>query len=218
MSIDGNERLQKIADFVQAHQREMYTCHPDRAGLDRDLLHADYRWQHTLRVAGYGREIAAAEGADLELTVAACLLHDVAWFDEMADRREHGRVGAQIARPFLVEWGYTTGQVENICHSVATHVDIDDPGTLEARIISDADNIERFGAYRILQWCLPEIADYPALAEKLTNRLPRLKRYQEKVPLNTETGKRIFAGQLELQVLFFEKMVQEFQNCTLPRL
>jgi uncharacterized protein len=218
MSIDGNERLQKIADFVRPRLQAMYARRPDRADLDRLLLHAEYRWQHTLRVAGYGRQIAAAEGADLELTVAGCLLHDVAWFDEMADNRDHGRAGAEIARPFLTELGYTPAQAENICHSVATHVDIENPDTLEARITSDADNIERFGAYRILQWCLPDAGDYAALAEKLANRLPRLKRYQEKVPLFTETAKGIFAGQLELQILFFEKIVQEHQGCALPRL
>ena len=218
MSIDGNERLQKIADFVRPRLQEIYARRPDRAELDRQLAHAEYRWQHTLRVAGYGRQIAAAEGADLELTVAGCLLHDVAWFDEMADSRDHGRAGAEIARPFLTELGYTPAQAENICHSVATHVDIENPDTLEARITSDADNIERFGAYRILQWCLPDVGDYTALANKLGNRLPRLKRYQEKVPLFTETAKGLFAGQLELQILFFEKMVQEYQGCALPRL
>jgi uncharacterized protein len=218
MTTDGNERLQKIADFVRPRLQEMYARRPDRADLDRSLLHAEYRWQHTLRVAGYGRQIAAAEGASLELTVAACLLHDVSWFDMMADNRDHGRVGAEIARPFLIEAGYAPAQVENICHSVATHVDVENPDTLEARITSDADNIERFGAYRILQWCLPEVGDYAALSKKLADRLPRLRCYQEKAPLFTETASRIFAGQLELQILFFEKMIQEYRGCALPPL
>ena len=216
--MDIHTRLQRIADFVRARQRETYLEHPDRAGLDRHLVDSDYRWRHTLRVAQWGKSIAEAEGADAELVVAACLLHDVASFDVIPDDRDHGRVGAQIARPLLNEIGYMPEQVENICTSVAEHVDIENPSTLEARCVTDADNVDRFGAYRVLYWCLPDIADYEKLTEKLRQRIERLESYRAKSPLCTATGQELFAEQLDFQIAFFRKFVEEHDASVLPEL
>jgi len=216
--MDTNTRLQKISDFVRARQQETYLKHPDRAGLDRHLVDCDYRWRHTLRVAQWGKFIAEAEGADVELVVAACLLHDVASFDVMPNDNDHGRVGAEIARPLLVELGYTSAQVETICYAVAAHADMENPETLEARVVTDADNVDRFGAYRVLYMCLPDIGDYDKLTEKLRQRIERLEGYRAKSPLYTATGQRLFAEQLDFQIAFFRKFVEEHDASVLPEL
>jgi putative nucleotidyltransferase with HDIG domain len=191
-----NSRLQKIAEFVHSYLQESYTKRPekDKTNLERYLSNADYRWKHTLRVAQFGKVIAENEDADVELIVAACLLHDVAWFDTNADNsREHGRVGAQIAHPVLKKLGYKKTQIENICYSVASHVDVDNPDSLEAKIVSDADNVDRYGPYRILQWCFSDIDDYDKLAAKLSERIHRLEHFREENPLFTPTGQQLFA-------------------------
>ncbi len=216
-----NQRLEKIADFVSENQKRTYLGRADRARLDHYLADYEYRWRHTLRVANYGKKIAEAEGADVELTVAACLLHDVAWFEPGNDR-DHGRVGAKLSRPFLEQLGYPSNQVENICFSVAVHVDgkagYEFPETLESKIVSDADNIDRFGAYRILQRCLLEIGDFNQLANGLRDRLEVLRNYRGNNPLETETGRKIFQDQLDLQIDFFEKISAEQAISVLPSL
>ncbi|MDO9130845.1 MAG: HD domain-containing protein [Anaerolineales bacterium] len=216
--MDTNTRLQKIADFVRAHQQQTYLKHPDRAGLDRNLVDFDYRWRHTLRVAQWGKIIAEAEGADVVLVAAACLLHDVASFDVMPDDRDHGRAGAEIARPLLEELGYTPEQVEAICYAVAAHADVENPETLEARVVTDADNMDRFGAYRVLYMCLPDIGDYDKLTEKLRKRIERLESYRSKSPLCTLTGQKLFAEQLDFQIAFFKKIIEEHDASVLPTL
>jgi len=216
--MDINTRLQKIADFVRARQKEMYLKREDRAEFDRLLVSLDYRWRHTLRVSQWGKHIAEAEGADVELVVAACLLHDVASFDVMPDDNDHGRVGAEIARPLLNEIGYTPEQVENICISVAEHADVENPSTLEARVVTDADNVDRFGALRVLYWCLPDISDYDKLTEKLRKRIERLESYRAKSPLCTATGRKLFAEQLDFQIAFFRKFVEEHDASVWPEL
>jgi uncharacterized protein len=221
MITDVNARLQKIADFVQNYLKESYgkRTKVDKTNLKRYLLGADYRWQHTLRVAQFGKVIAENEGVDLELVSAACLLHDVAWFDTNADSsREHGRLGAEISRQFLEKMGYSSEQIENICYSVASHVDEDNPTTLEAKILSDADNVDRFGPYRILQWCFSDIEDYEKLTTKLSDRIHRLETYREENPLFTSTGQQLFAEQLNLQIRFFCEFVGEKSLTFMPRL
>jgi hypothetical protein len=221
MKTELNSRLEQISEFVEAYLEETFQnrSKKDKANLNRYLSNDQYRWQHTLRVAQFGKVIAENEAADLEIIIAACLLHDVAWFDTNADNsREHGRIGSEKARPLLSNLGYTQEQSDKICYSIASHVDVDNPETLEARILSDADNVDRYGPYRILQWCYSDIDNYERLAIKLTERIHRLEHYRDQNPLFTATGQQLFAEQLNLQILFFSEFVGEKALSVMPRI
>jgi putative nucleotidyltransferase with HDIG domain len=208
----SNDRLEEIARFV--HDR----LHKVASRRENPALDPEYRWQHTLRVSSYGRMIAEAEGADVELVVAACLLHDVAHFDQ-DDWKEHGRLGARVIRPFLADLGYSVEERENVCYSVAVHVDghADFPHseTLESRVVSDADNVDRFGAYRIIQWCTTDVEGYEGLMARLGQRLQTLKDYRQRRVMETETGHHLFNHQLDLQIAFFEALVEESELTSL---
>jgi putative nucleotidyltransferase with HDIG domain len=221
MNNKTNVRFQKIARFTQDYLQESYQkrSEKDKANLKRYLVGVEYRWQHTLRVAQFGKVIAENENADVESVVAACLLHDIAWFDTDAEtNREHGRIGAEKARPILESLGYSQKRIKSICYAIASHVDEDNLDTIEAKIVSDADNVDRFGPYRILQWCFPEIKNYDKLAGKLSERMPRLEQYRDENPLYTSTGKQLFAEQLNLQLRFFSEFVGEKKLSVIPQI
>jgi putative nucleotidyltransferase with HDIG domain len=216
--MNTNKRLQSIANFAHDYIEKGYQQRPDRARLDQLLLGASYRWQHTQRVTQYGKVIAETDGAKVELVLAGCLLHDIAWFDTNSENsREHGRLGAKIAQPFLEGLGYTPEHVENICYSIATHVDEESPTTIEAKIISDADNVDRFGPYRVLQWCFPDIDHYENLADKLKERVQRLEQYREKNVMFTPTGRQLFSEQLDLQIKYFSAFIGEKELTITPQ-
>ena len=212
----GNERLGKVAEYVKIHLEEAAAKFPDPR---HDPV---YRWQHTLRVSNYGKIIAESEGADVELVVAACLLHDVAHFESEEDYKNHGRLGAKISRPVLLEIGYTSEETENICYSIALHVD--DKAdfvhleTIESKAVTDADNVDRFGAYRVLQWCVPEMYEYEKLVEKLTSRLETLENYRGQELLETITGQVLFNQQIDLQINFFREIILESELTVFPKL
>jgi len=221
MTNKANARLQKIAAYAFAYLNESYQkrSKKDRANLARYLAGVDYRWQHTLRVTQFGKIIAENEAVDVELIVAACLLHDIAWFDTTAENsRDHGRIGAEKAQPILENLGYRSNSIKNICYSIASHVDEDDPSTIEAKIVSDADEVDRFGPYRILQWCYSDIKDYEKLATKLSERIRRLEQYRDENPLFTSTGRQLFAEQLNLQLRFFCEFVGEKKLSVMPQI
>jgi uncharacterized protein len=216
-----NTRMQNISEFVRTYLIDSYQkrSDADKSNLNRYLSNSEYRWKHTLRVAQFGKVIAENEVADVELVVAACLLHDIAWFDTNADNsREHGRIGAEKSKPLLESLGYKQGQIETICYAIAAHVDEDNPETLEAKVLSDADNVDRFGPYRILQWCFADIEDYDKLAIKLSERIHRLEQYRKKNPLFTPTGQQLFTEQLNLQIRFFSEFVGEKELSVMPRI
>ena len=212
-------RLHQVAQYAEQHIRLSAL----QANEQFQYGGAEYRWQHTLRVTHYGRQIAEAEGANVELVMAACLLHDSEWFSDLSSKvesSEHGRFAAREIHLFLEQAGFSPEEVDNICYSVAVHVDgkagYEHTHTLEARVTSDADNIDRFGAFRVLLWCVGDMGDYEALIAKLTARIQRLKDYREQQILETATGNRLFNQQLDLQVDFFQKLIVEHAITSLP--
>lgn len=200
-------RLRQIAEFVKARRTATEASGYSNPGFD-------YRWKHTLRVVQYGKRIAEQESAEVEIVMAACLLHDISKFDAEDYGVEHGRVSARIARPFLETLGYSQAQVNNICFSIAVHVDdkadFDHPVTVESKIVSDADNIDRFGAYRLLIQ-FGDTGNYEKLIEKAATRLLTLKKYRAGGILGTAPGEELFNRQLDLQIHFLERLVEDSQ-------
>ena len=207
MDAQAIERLKRIAEFVKARRSAT-----EAAGHSSPDF--DYRWKHTLRVVQYGKRIAEHEGADIEAVMAACLLHDISKFDAEEYGVEHGRVSARIARPFLETLGYAQDRLNNICFSIAVHVDdkagFEHPVTLESRIVSDADNVDRFGAYRLLIQ-FRETENYEKLVSKAQSRMLTLKKYREGGILGTAKGEELFNRQLDLQIQFLERLVEDSQ-------
>jgi hypothetical protein len=212
--MNKGERYKEIAGFVQDRLTNMAEMYPSEW---HDPI---YRWEHTLRVAQYGQQIARAESADEEVVIAACLLHDVAHFDPLEDHKDHGREGAHLSRALLTKLSYSKEQENAICYAIAIHVDgeadFEHAHILEADIVSDADNIDRFGTFRILQWCVPGMQDFSTLAENLRKRVAHLEGYLANNPLETATGQKIFTGQLQRQIAFFRALIDEYDLSHLP--
>lgn len=205
-------RLQAILDFVPRHLTETAT-----AWADGDRHDPAYRWQHSLRVSRYGKVIAEAEEADVELVVAACLLHDVARYSP-GPTVDHGRRGAELVRPLLPTWGYTADETEAICYAIAAHVDDPAPATLLAKIVSDADNIDRFGVYRVAFQLLHGGESYSERIEAARVRLETLRKYRQEVMMQTTTGQVIFNEKLDFQIDFLTELLREHALSIVPEL
>jgi hypothetical protein len=206
-----NDRIFQVAAFVESRLKQI----AEQQNVPESRL--EYRWRHTQRVANIGKELAAAEGANLELVIAACLLHDLAVFDP-GEPRDHGRLAAQIAYPHLVEIGYSQAEAENICYSVASHVDLGQPETIEAMVVMDADNIDRFGPLRMIEFCLPEFNDYEKLIDKLGHRIPTLERYASQKVMQTDSGQAMFQRNVRLQLSVYQAMLEQYQHSFTPGL
>ena len=207
--MEANERLGKITGFILERRAGTEA----RGSVDFTAFDYDYRWKHTLRVAQYGRRIAEAEGGDVEVVMAACLLHDVSKFDDREYGVDHGRISARIARPLLETLGYSAEQVNNICYSIAVHVDdrsdFEHPVTLESKIVNDADNIDRFSVYRLLIQFRDHAENLDLLVEKAQRRLSWLRKYRQEDNMSgTPTGAELFNRQLDLQIEFLEQLVE----------
>ena len=175
----------------------------------------DYRLEHSYRVANIAKNIAEAEGFDVTYAVIAGLLHDIAYCEEMVtreDRMNHGRRSAAIARPFLETLGLSTDAVNEICYGIAIHVDDESDFQWErtpfCETVGDADNIDRFDAYRIyetLEYLKFSEMSLTDKREKVASTIDRLTKYKE-MRLSTATAKSLWIQRLNYYIGFYEKL------------
>ncbi|MBN4050981.1 MAG: phosphohydrolase [Alkaliphilus sp.] len=188
-----------------------------------DQKEVKYRYDHSLRVANIGLELAELENADKKIIVLACLLHDVAKFDTDTPV-EHGRISARVAKPFLETLNLSQREISDTCYAIASHVDgkcgYEYQETLEGKIVSDADKIDRFGAHRICQQAIWDL-DYEekTIEEKMKetkNKLEKLRKYDDASVLQTKIGNSKFKEKLRLQIYFYDEYLKELRITKLP--
>ena len=106
-------------------------------------------FDHIQRVYRMAERLAQAEGADLEIVLAAALLHDAEGPMTGASRSDHQLASAEFAREILTAEGWPVDRIEAVLHCIRAHRFRDDreqPETIEARVLFDADKLDAIGA------------------------------------------------------------------------
>jgi uncharacterized protein len=117
-------------------------------------------FDHVLRVYAMAERLARSEGGDVEIVGAAALLHDMN-SDKLPNlqtdqgepqedqRLEHHLASAEFAERVLEAEGWPSGRIAAVQHCIRAHRFRDDreqPETLEAQILYDADKLDAIGA------------------------------------------------------------------------
>ena len=183
----------------------------------------EYRYEHSLRVASIALDIAKKEGLDEDRCYIGALLHDLGYsvpYDNPKEYVNHGRIGAKLARPFLESLGYSEEEVNEICYGIAIHVDdkadFEGKRTALAVTIGDADNIDRFDAFRIydrLTW-----VDYKNLSlekqrEHVDTVLSSLNKYLD-YECATRTATLMWKEKISFQHEFYNRLKKQIENST----
>jgi uncharacterized protein len=108
---------------------------------------------HVLRVLRMAEHIGSQLGAQLDILRAAALLHDAASAHpaDPEGRVQHEQHSAQFARQVLEVEGWDQEQIHAVQHCIRAHRyrGTEQPQSLEARILFDADKLDVLGAYGI---------------------------------------------------------------------
>ena len=187
-------------------------------------------WDHTLRVHRLCRHIGAVEGADLLVAEAAAYLHDIgrAYQDRSNGHLCHAEKGAAMARQILAAFALPEHRRENIIHCIAAHRFRrgEDPQTLEARVVFDADKLDAIGAVGIARAFLfagelgarlhsPEIdvTQAPAYSSDDTGYreyLVKLSKIHERIL--TPAGRRLAEERHRFMAGFFDRFLDEYEG------
>jgi len=105
---------------------------------------------HVYRVLYNAMAIAAGEkDIDMDILIAACLLHDIGRPEQIADPSLcHAQVGAEKAYAFLLGIGWPEERAEHVRRCIRSHRfrKSEPPQSIEAKVLYDADKLDVTGA------------------------------------------------------------------------
>ncbi|MDY5273055.1 MAG: HD domain-containing protein [Arcanobacterium sp.] len=197
-----------------------------------------YRIEHSLRVAAIGIDVAQGAGLDAELLELGCLLHDIGKWDAQKPV-DHGRAGALIAEPLLLEAGIDAAEAHEVAQGIAMHTDglwnmrpdkqgtkkdahgttyltFDAEPTTLARTIGDCDNIDRYSTYRIFDtlqhFSFLELSskEQKAWLRNYRGTLKEMQRYH----CATEVAQKMWIDNLAFQDTYCQRLLTEIEAGT----
>lgn len=181
--------------------------------------HWRYRYEHSLRVAAIGRQIASRERLNREVLELACLLHDVGYTrcKTPEDFEHHGRLGAEMAEQFLFRIGLEPARVESARYGIFAHTEDEETlpracSVLEASV-ADADNIDRFDALRMADTLtyFDLMNRRPAeIIEICDKQIERYSEYQ-KMPFATKTATELWTDRVGFQISYFLRLRRQME-------
>jgi uncharacterized protein len=127
--------LQSLADTLLPHALE-----PSEDGA-HDLSHLQRVWNNA-------RSLHAQEGGDLEVLLAAVLMHDCVTVEKNSPLRSRASMlAAQKASQVLAEIGWMSTKINTVAHAIEAHSFSASiaPNSLEAKIMQDADRLDALG-------------------------------------------------------------------------
>jgi uncharacterized protein len=134
---------------------------------DADPVHG---FDHVLRVYRLAERLARAENADIQIVLAAVLLHDAQGgaSGQDAARRDHQHASAEFAGQILQAAGWTQERIVAVQHCIRSHrfrEEREQPATLEAQVLFDADKLDAIGAIGVVRAvAFAALAGQPAYA------------------------------------------------------
>ncbi len=102
---------------------------------------------HVLRVTRLCEQIGKKENANMKILRAAALLHDIE--GDIDFREDHHLAAAAFAEKLLKQEGWEKEDIQAVLHCIRSHRfrnNKEEPKTLEAKILFDADKLDAIGA------------------------------------------------------------------------
>lgn len=136
----SKKRMNMDKATFQTIEQYMLSCMEDSA----------HDKEHIYRVLNNALVIAdGIQDVNYDVLITACLLHDIARLEQIREPRLcHAAVGAEKAYVFLLYNGCSVGFADAVRDCIRTHRfrKNDEPQSLEAKILFDADKLDVVGA------------------------------------------------------------------------
>ncbi|MCM2465975.1 HD domain-containing protein [Methanoculleus oceani] len=175
-------------------------------------------FDHTERVVRLCEMIGAREGADMRILIPAALFHDIARPLEEETGVRHEEAGAAMAEAYLRSIRYPEDRIVGIVHAVRAHRYSSGiaPETLEARILSDADNLDAMGAVGIARTFMQSGEQGRGIADATGHFHEKLLNLKDL--MYTESARNIAEKRHAFLVAFIEALEGEMKARTPPEL
>lgn len=232
----GAKRCRPAAPRVNTRHAPRYSAggmddtriHPLMAIAAARCAEADpaHDLSHVRRVAGNAGRIAEAEGADVEIALAAAWLHELFNYPkDHPESRRSGEVCATEALSVLEQQGWPEARAAHVADCIRTHSFSSGlrPATLEAAILQDADRLDAIGAIGVAR-CFATTAvmrrpfyhpdDPRGTGRELDDKLWGVDHFERKLlriasTMNTATGRALAMEREDFLRLYLEQLFRE---------
>ena len=207
------------------------------ARIERYMQHcmkdAAHDKEHVYRVLCNAVKIAKAEpSVDWDVLIVSALLHDISRPEQMADPRvDHAVHGADKAYAFLLADGFPADFSEHVRQCIRTHRfrKTDQPASIEAKILFDADKLDVAGAIGVARTLAyngetgrpiynrdenGEISDGTADTEDSFFREYKFKLEHICEHFLTEKGRQLAQLRHKAAIAYYEALLAEVQDAT----
>ena len=127
-----------------------------------EYIHAEAtpadKFGHQPRVYALAVEIGQGMDYDDDVLFASAWMHDLGVFlghrpkdPEQLSRWDHVGYSIQQSRELLSNWGFPREKLDGVAEAILHHQPKDEPTTVEATLLRDADILEQLGAVGILR-------------------------------------------------------------------
>ena len=169
-----------------------------------------HNWSHAYRDTLNAIVVGEAEGADMTIVLPAITMHDIG-FLYGATGRTHGAVGADKLAEYLQEGGieYPQEAIRKMADCIRTHkgsMHNEKPESLEAKVVADADLLEKFGPFGVYQ----NIRTFTEFNWPLEQSLERQTEIFT-LTLETETGKRLAEPGRQFVANFYKELGEAYE-------
>ncbi len=186
-------------------------------------------FDHIERVYRLCQVIGSAEGADMHILLNAALLHDCDGSDPASQNRaEHHMLSAKKAGTILKELGWEEEDIQKVQHCIRAHRfrKSEEPHTIEAKSLFDADKLDVIGAIGIARtigyavqagepiYCKPSEqfltsgklskGEHHSVYHEYLFKLSKVRS-----TLYTETGRSLAQGRHEFLEIYFKQLEDE---------
>jgi len=171
----------------------------------------EYRMNHTLLVLRNSLLLSINRKVNLEVVALSAILHDVATYSSA--REKHAEEGANIAKKYLRDQKCSQDTIEQVAHAIRVHAGplVFSPRSTEAKILQDADTIDKVGALSLTTFLLHygsrRLMQKQALEELQKDIPKRLEWYYR--TMNFPEGKRIVGEGCKFIRVFIKKLQKE---------
>jgi len=209
--------------------------------VEKELSCSAHDMDHIIRVYNLCEYLAKyEENVDKEVLLLSALLHDIARAKEDNDTSRvirHEILGSEMAEEILLNEGYSSEIADKVKHCITTHRfrSGNEPKTIEAKILFDADKLDAIGAVGIARAYViagefsekiyssavieeyvkenvvenGKLIDFSKHAPNLEYEL-KLKKIPER--LYTKKAKEVAEGRMKFMELYFETIRMEIDG------
>lgn len=195
----------KLSEYMTKDARLARVVTVTKKAFDDSDLTA-HNWAHAYRDTLNAIVIGEAEGADMGIVLPSAVMHDIG-FLYGASGKTHAAVGAEKLPEFLAEHEikYTEEEQRRIALCIRTHkgsMHDEKPENLEAKVVCDADLLEKFGIFGVYQG----IRTYTEFNKDIEELIERHTKGIDKLYLETKTGQEIAKRGVQFVKDFFNEL------------